>query len=78
MGVAITDDKLNSGWDISVSSVAAVKDAADVVPYVILNSMTVRDYNQTQNHARIRNTFPVLVVMGSRRADRGWQSLRQQ
>src|SRR5947209_16334419 len=58
MGVAITDDKLNSGWDITVSSVAAVKG-----PYVILNPMTVRDYNQEQNHARIRNTFPVLVVM---------------
>jgi len=57
MGVAISDDKLNSGWDITVSSVAAVKGS-----YVILNPTTVRDYDQEQNHARIRNTFPVLVV----------------
>lgn len=32
MGVSITDDKLNSGWDISVSQVASVK-----APYVIIN-----------------------------------------
>jgi len=58
MGVAITDDKQQSGWDVSVSSVAEVRP-----PYLILNPMTVRDYNHEQGHARIRNMFPILCVM---------------
>jgi parallel beta-helix repeat protein len=57
MGVAITDDKLKSGWDITVSSVASLK-----APYVIINPMTIRDYDQEHLHARITNTFPVLCV----------------
>ncbi|HZU26885.1 MAG TPA: right-handed parallel beta-helix repeat-containing protein [Bryobacteraceae bacterium] len=57
MGVSVSDDKLNSGWDISISSVAAVK-----LPYVILDPMTLRDYNAEQAHARLRNTFPILVA----------------
>jgi parallel beta-helix repeat protein len=57
MGVSITDDKLNSGWDISVSQVASVKP-----PFVIINPMTERDYSKESAHARIRNVFPILCV----------------
>lgn len=58
MGVAVTDDLLNTGWDISISSVAEVKP-----PYVIINPMTVRDYEHEQHHARLTNTFPILCAM---------------
>lgn len=57
MGVAITDDRQHSGWDVSISSIAQVRP-----PYLILDQMTVRDYNLEQSHARIRNTFPILCV----------------
>src|SRR5579884_1891332 len=53
MGVTISDDTLKSGWDVSVSRVAAVK-----LPYVILDAMTLRDYNAEHGHGTIRNTFP--------------------
>jgi parallel beta-helix repeat protein len=58
MGVSITDDTLHSGWDISVSSVASVKP-----PYIIINPMTVRDYDRERQHARITNTFPILCAI---------------
>lgn len=60
MGVAITDDTLHSGWDITISSVASVKP-----PYVIINPMTVRDYDQERQHARMSNTFPILCTMNA-------------
>jgi parallel beta-helix repeat protein len=60
MGVSIVDDTLKEGWDISISSVAAVKP-----PYLIVNPMTVRDYSQEDRHARVRNTFPILCVMNA-------------
>ncbi len=58
MGVSIVDDTLKDGWDISVTSVTAVKP-----PYIILDPMTVRDYDQERLHARVRNIFPILCVM---------------
>ena len=58
MGVAITDDTLRSGWDITISGVASVKP-----PYVIINPMTVRDYDHERLHARITNTFPILCAI---------------
>jgi parallel beta helix pectate lyase-like protein len=58
MGVSIVDDTLNTGWDISVSSIASIKP-----PYVIVNPMTVRDYDRQQHHARIVNTFPILCAI---------------
>jgi hypothetical protein len=58
MGIAIVDDTLNTGWDISVSSVASVK-----APHVIINPMTVRDYDRQQHHARMVNTFPILCAI---------------
>ena len=56
MGVAIVDDSFKSGWDISISSIASVKP-----PYVIVNSMTIRDYDRQRHHARMINTFPYCV-----------------
>jgi len=58
MGVSIVDDTLNSGWDISVSTVTAVQP-----PYLLLNPMTLRDYDQERLHAKVRNIFPILAVM---------------
>ena len=58
MGVSVTDDKLNAGWDITVSKIASVR-----APYLIIDPMTVRDYSQEEHHARIRNVFPILCVM---------------
>ncbi len=60
MGVAVTDDTLKSGWDITISSVSSVKS-----PYLILNPMTVRDYDHEKLHARISNTFPILCAMNA-------------
>jgi hypothetical protein len=58
MGIAVTDDTSNSGWAITVSSVASVK-----APYVIVNPMTVRDYDEERLHARVTNTFPILCAI---------------
>jgi parallel beta-helix repeat protein len=58
MGIAVTDDTSNSGWAITVSSVAEVK-----APYVIINPMTVRDYDEERLHARVTNTFPILCAI---------------
>lgn len=57
MGVSITDDKLNAGWDITVTKVASVQ-----APYLHIEPMTVRDYSQEENHACVRNVFPILCV----------------
>ena len=58
MGVSIVDDNLKSGWDISVSSVTAVKP-----PYLLINPMTLRDYDRERLHAKVRNVYPILCVM---------------
>jgi parallel beta-helix repeat protein len=58
MGIAVVDDASNAGWAITISSVASVKP-----PYVIINPMTVRDYDEEQHHARLTNTFPILCAM---------------
>ena len=60
MGVEVVDDKLNSGWDISISSIVDIKG-----PYLVLNPITVRDYDQEHLHAKVRNTFPILCVMNA-------------
>jgi hypothetical protein len=60
MGISVVDDKLNSGWDITVTSVTDIKG-----PYLILNPMTVRDYDQEHLHAKVRNVFPILAVMNA-------------
>jgi len=58
MGVSFVDDKLNSGWDITVSTVSAVKP-----PYILVDPMTLRDYIGQKQHGKVRNTFPILSVV---------------
>jgi parallel beta-helix repeat protein len=60
MGVSVLDDTLNSGWDVSISTVVAVKDR-----FVQISPYTVRDYDMGQKHARMRNTFPILCAMNA-------------
>lgn len=60
MGVELLDDTLNSGWDVSISSVVGVHDKI-----LQISPMTVRDYDFEQKHGRIRNTFPILCVMNA-------------
>jgi parallel beta-helix repeat protein len=58
MGISVVDDTLKDGWDISVSSVTAVKP-----PFIVIDPMTERDYDQERKHARVRNLFPILCAM---------------
>lgn len=58
MGIAISDDKLSSGWDISISTIAAVEDNL-----LRVTDMSLRDYDHERMHARVRNSFPILCVM---------------
>ena len=58
MGVSLLDDTLNSGWDISVSTVVAVEGRT-----VRIDPMTLRDYDRDRLHGRVRNTFPILCAM---------------
>jgi len=60
MGVTVLDDMLNSGWDVSISTVVAVHDHL-----LQLSPMTVRDYDFEKKHARMRNTFPILCAMNA-------------
>jgi parallel beta-helix repeat protein len=60
MGVSVVDDTFNSGWDISVTTVAKVQK-----PYVVVHPLTLRDYDQEHKHARLRNTFPVVSVLNA-------------
>jgi len=59
MGIAVMDDS-SSGWDISISTVAAVKP-----PYLVIDPMTVRDYDLERQHARVRNSFPILCAINA-------------
>lgn len=58
MGVAISDDTLRRGWDVSISTVTAVEGNL-----LRLSPMTLRDYNHEKLHARVSNNFPVLAVI---------------
>jgi len=58
MGVALRDDVSNEGWAISISTVKSVK-----APYVIINPMTLRDYDEEQHRAKLTNTFPILCAI---------------
>jgi hypothetical protein len=57
MGVAFSDDQSRSGWDVTVSTVTAVKP-----PYILVDPMTLRDYIGEGKHGTVRNTFPILCV----------------
>lgn len=58
MGLSVLDDVLNSGWDVSVTSIAAVDGSI-----LRISPMTLRDYDAEQQHARVRNTFPILCAI---------------
>ncbi len=60
MGIAVLDDRQQSGWDVSITSVKAVK-----APYLIIEPMTLRDYDRESQHARVNNTFPILCAMNA-------------
>jgi len=58
MGLSVLDDTLNSGWDISVTTVVAVNG------YTLrISPMTLRDYGVEPLHARVQNTFPILCAI---------------
>jgi hypothetical protein len=58
MGITIFDDVLNSGWDISTTTVTAVAgNRLEIYP------RTERDYDLASNNARVKNTFPILCVV---------------
>jgi hypothetical protein len=58
MGVAVIDDKLNEGWDISIASILSIKGGI-----LSITPRTVRDYDMAKLHARVRNTFPILCAI---------------
>lgn len=60
MGIEISDDTLKEGWDVSISKVVAVQGNI-----LRISPPTVRDYDLEQRHARIRNTYPILVTMNA-------------
>ncbi len=57
MGVEILDDTLKDGWDVTISKIVAVQGNM-----LQINPPTVRDYDLSQKHARIRNTYPILCT----------------
>jgi hypothetical protein len=61
MGITVLDDNLNSGWDISISTITE----ANADGTLRITPMTSRDYDQQTLHARVRNVFPILVVMNA-------------
>ncbi|MEW5978097.1 MAG: right-handed parallel beta-helix repeat-containing protein [Acidobacteriota bacterium] len=58
MGLSVSDNLLNSGWDVSVTTVKAVE--GDVLR---IEPMTLRDYNVEEQKARARNSFPILCAI---------------
>jgi parallel beta-helix repeat protein len=58
MGLSVLDDTLKSGWDISVTTVTAVEGNL-----LRIRPMTLRDYNVSEQHALVRNTFPILCAV---------------
>jgi parallel beta-helix repeat protein len=58
MGLSVLDDTLNSGWDISVTTVVAVKGNT-----LRISPMTLRDYSVEPLRARVRNSFPILCAI---------------
>lgn len=58
MGISVADKLLNSGWDISVTTVKSIE--GDLLR---IDPMTLRDYDAEQQHARVRNIFPILCAI---------------
>lgn len=55
MGISVTDDRYDSGWAVSVTSVKAIKSDT-----LFLTRRTVRDYDYINSNARVENKFPIL------------------
>jgi parallel beta-helix repeat protein len=58
MGLAVSDNGLDSGWDISITTVQSVEGNL-----LRIGPMTLRDYNASQGEARVRNSFPILCAI---------------
>ncbi len=58
MGLSVTDDSSSSGWDVSVTGITAVEGKI-----LRINPMTLKDYNVAEQHARVRNSFPILCAI---------------
>jgi len=58
MGIAVTDDQLKDGWDISIATITGINGAI-----LSINPRTVRDYDMQKHHARVRNTIPILCAI---------------
>jgi parallel beta-helix repeat protein len=58
MGLAVMDKQLSSGWDISITAIHAIDGNL-----LRIRPMTVRDYNVSEQHALVRNTFPILCAI---------------
>ncbi len=58
MGLRVLDDTLKSGWDVSITTVAAVEGNL-----LRIHPMTLRDYSVSEQHAIVRNTFPILCAV---------------
>ena len=66
MGISVLDDAQNSGWDVSVTTVAGIEGKL-----IHIKPMTLRDYNVEPKHARVQNTFPILAVIREEYRPRG-------
>jgi parallel beta-helix repeat protein len=58
MGLAVIDDESSSGWDVSITSISGVEGKT-----LFLGPMTLKDYNASEKHARVKNTFPILCAI---------------
>jgi parallel beta-helix repeat protein len=58
MGISVLDDRQNSGWDISVTTITGIEGNL-----LRIRPMTLRDYNLDRDRARVQNTFPILAVI---------------
>ncbi len=58
MGISVTDKVLNSGWDISVTTIKSIEGNL-----LRIDPMTLRDYNAEEQQAAVRNIFPILCAI---------------
>jgi len=58
MGISVTDKLLNSGWDLSISTVKSIEGNL-----LHIDPMTLRDYNAEEQQAVVRNSFPILCAI---------------
>jgi len=56
MGISLTDKVLNSGWDLSVTTIKSIEGNL-----LHIDPMTLRDINAEEQQAVIRNSFPFSV-----------------